>query len=94
MILQRGARPEKLTAVNELQKQTAIAVLELGQQRAGLSPEEIAWVLIGTVAITLRNLGGPASLSNNLRSVAGKLHDYAARLDAMHAQPTDNILEH
>lgn len=89
--LARPVRIEKLGAVNRLQKQTSLAVLEMSS-RLDLTPEEIAWVLIGAVAMVLRNRAGPASMPNNLRSVAGKLHQYAEMLDKKDAKPTDNIL--
>lgn len=89
--LARPVRVEKLRAVNQLQEQTARAVLEMSS-RIDLSPEEIAWVMIGAVAMVLRNRAGPKSLSKNLRSVAGKLHQYAEMLDKKDAKPTDDIL--
>jgi len=87
------ARPDKIRAVNELGTQTAHAVLEMSR-RMDLRSDEVAWALLGAVGIILRNRGGPNRLSRNLRTFAGKLHEYATMLDRRDAQPTDEILPH
>lgn len=88
--LQR-ARPEKIDTVNRLGGECAIAMLEAGERR-DLRPDELAYALLGTVSIVLRNLGGNAMLPRNMRTFAQKLHDYAGMLEKGVSQPTDNIL--
>lgn len=87
----QALRAEKAAAVNELGKQSAMAILEMSR-RMDLRPDETAYALIGAVCIVVRNRGGVKLLPKNLRSIAGKLYDYANMLERKDARPTDEIL--
>lgn len=93
MSLRTGVRAEKLPVVNEIQKHFAIEILErCSRPGVDLTPEEIAWVLIGVVSICVKNRGGNAVMAGNLRNIANKFNGYADLLDAKQATPTDDIL--